>query len=833
MQPINNNNPGNNDKMATKPRYVCIHGHFYQPPRENPWLEAIELQESADPFHDWNERITAECYLPNSAARIQGNDGHILGIINNYARMSFNFGPTLLSWMENHSPNTYRAILEADKESSERFGGHGSAMAQVYNHIIMPLANRRDKETQIAWGLRDFETRFGRKPEGMWLAETAVDLQTLELLVAHGIKFTVLAPRQASQIRPFADNGTLVPDAGWEDVSDGKIDPARAYLCPLPNGTSITLFFYDGPISQAVAFEGILKSGETFANRLTSGFSNDRDYAQLLHIATDGETYGHHHKFGDMALAYALHYIEANDLAKLTNYGQFLELHPPDWEVRIFENSSWSCAHGVERWASDCGCSSGMHPGWSQQWRSPLRKALDWLRDSVNPVFEKDAAAIYKDPWAARDAYIDVVLQRTNDSIEEFVAHQCHQALSQDDPSHALQLMELQRQLMLMYTSCGWFFDELSGLETVQIMQYASRAIQLAEQCLGLRLEAEFVKRLKEAQSNIADHKDGVLIYEKMVRPAKVDLVRVGAHFAVTKLFKPKPTNHHIYAFTIQSHDWQQYDAGMSRLAFGRGQVSSDVTLERQDITFAVLHLGDHNLTAGVRGAVPDEEYQKFRKQVVGAFDSADLPQVIRLLDQQFFGLTYSLGSLFKDERQIIVGQILQTSLQQAESTLRMLFDANAALMRFLATINSPQPDILRAVGRFVIGGELSRLLQENVPDPQRLLQLVDDAQSWNMPLDSQGVELPLNHAIEKQTENLLEEVQEHHAMRALMAMATLASHLPYPVNFWQAQNVIFQLQDSRYVDKTVASKNGDSDAAEWVKLYRELSDQLKVKIDD
>jgi len=826
------NNPGN-DRMATKPRYVCIHGHFYQPPRENPWLEAIELQESADPFHDWNERITAECYLPNSAARIQGNDGHILGIINNYARISFNFGPTLLSWMETHSPNTYRAILEADKESIERFGGHGSAMAQVYNHIIMPLANRRDQETQIIWGLRDFEIRFGRKPEGMWLAETAVDLQTLELLVSHGIKFTVLAPRQAAQIRPLADNGMLVPDAGWEDVSDGKIDPARAYLCPLPNGTSITLFFYDGPISQAVAFEGILKSGETFANRLTSGFSDDRDYAQLLHIATDGETYGHHHKFGDMALAYALHYIEANDLAKLTNYGQFLELHPPTWEVRIFENSSWSCSHGVERWSGDCGCSSGMHQGWSQQWRSPLRKALDWLRDSSNPLFEKDAANIYKDHWSARDAYVDVVLHRNFESIKSFVAHHCHETFSQLDLSHALQLMELQRQLMLMYTSCGWFFDELSGLETVQIMQYASRAIQLAEQCLGLRLEAEFVRRLKEAQSNIPDHKDGALIYEKMVRPAKVDLVRVGAHFAVTNLFKPEPENHHIYAFTIDSRDWQQYDAGMSRLAFGRGRVSSDVTLERQDITFAVLHLGDHNLTAGVRGAVSIEDYQKFRRQVVEAFDRADLPQVIRLLDQQFFGLTYSLGSLFKDERQIIVGQILQTSLQQAESTLRMLFDSNAALMRFLATINSPQPDILRAVGRFVIGGELSRLLQENVPDPQRLLQLVDDAQSWNLPLDSQGVELPLNHAIQRQTENLLAEVYEHHAMHALISMGTLAAHLPFAVNFWQAQNVIFQLQNSRYADKMEASENGDKEAADWVELYRKLSEQLRVKIDD
>lgn len=813
------------------PRYICIHGHFYQPPRENPWLEAIELQESADPYHDWNDRITAECYMPNSAARIQTSDGHIVGIVNNYARMSFNFGPTLLSWMDDKNPVTYQAILEADKESIERFGGHGSAMAQVYNHIIMPLANHRDKETQIIWGIRDFEQRFGRMPEGMWLAEAAVNTETLELLAEHGIKFTVLAPRQAHRVRPMADNGNDVPDVGWEDVTGGQVDPARPYLYNLPSGKSIALFFYDGPISQAVAFEGILNQGETFAERLLSGFSDERDYPQLLHIATDGETYGHHHKFGDMALAYALHYIESNQLAQLVNYGQFLELHPPTWEVQIMENSSWSCAHGVERWSSDCGCSSGMHQGWSQQWRHPLRRALDWLRDTINEKFEEVAAETYADPWAARNAYIDVILCRCPDVIDRFLKDRAGAELTHKQQVHALELMELQRQLMLMYTSCGWFFDELSGIETVQIMQYASRAIQLAEQCLGLHLEPDFVALLEEARSNIAENKNGAIIYEKYVRPAKVDLVRVGAHYAVTSMFQEEKDKTQIYAFSMRPHEWNLYDSGSSRLVLGSATITSDVTREQCDVTFSVLHLGSHNLTAGVRGRVTEDHFKSFAREIKDAFTRADLPQLIRLLDQEFFGLTFSLRSLFKDERQNILQEILRSNLEEAEAALRLVYERNAGLMRFLATIGAHQPDILQATGRFVIGAEIRRQLEDEVPSPQRLLQLVDDAVAWNLSLYGQGIELVLNNAIEREAADLEAGEREVHAMEALSAMSMLAQHLPV-VNFWRAQNVIYRLMATRYPEKKTQAEAGDENAAQWVEQFENLAGELKVKID-
>jgi len=362
-------------------KYVCIHGHFYQPPRENPSLEHVELQDSAYPYHDWNERITAECYAPNAASRIMDAEGRIARIVNNYETISFNFGPTLLSWLQEKSPDVYQAVIDADVKSRKVFSGHGSALSQAYNHMILPLANSRDKRTQVIWGLGDFAYRFGRAPEGMWLPETAVDLETLDLLAEHGIKFTVLAPRQAAR-------GRKIGSRAWKDVSGDRIDPTRSYVLRLPSRRKIALFFYDGPISRAVAFEGLLSNGEHFANRLLSGFSEERNWPQLLHIATDGESYGHHHHFGEMALSYALEHIRSREWAQITNYGEFLEKHPPTHQVEIFENSSWSCVHGIERWRAHCGCNSGGHGGWNQQWRLAPRQPGPALRGKGARVFE-------------------------------------------------------------------------------------------------------------------------------------------------------------------------------------------------------------------------------------------------------------------------------------------------------------------------------------------------------------------------------------------------------------------------------------------------------------
>ena len=425
------------------PRFLCIHGHFYQPPRENPWLNVVEVEDSAAPFHDWNERITRECYAPNTRARLLDQGGRIIQLLNNYAWMSFNFGPTLLQWMAAHAPEVHQGIIEADHLSQARRGGHGNALAQVYNHLIMPLASKRDKETQVAWGIADFRHRFGREPEGMWLAETAVDTETLEVLAAAGITFTILAPRQARRWRKL---GTKE----WQELAGG-IDPSRAYLCRLPTGRSIALFFLDAIVSHQVAFERLLDDGQRFLDRLSAGFDDHREHAQLMHIATDGESYGHHHAHGDMALAYALDRLAADPEVRLTNYGEYLELHPPVWEVEIHENSSWSCEHGIERWRSDCGCR--MRSEWDQRWRAPLRHALDQLKSQLDHLYSTRGRECFKDPWAARNAYIDVVLNRDCDqTIPAFIARHGHPDLDKTQVVDALGLLEMQTDSMLMFT---------------------------------------------------------------------------------------------------------------------------------------------------------------------------------------------------------------------------------------------------------------------------------------------------------------------------------------------------------------------------------------------
>ncbi len=454
------------------------------------------MQDSASPFHDWNERVTAECYAPNAYARFMDREGHIERIVSNYSRISFNVGPTLLSWLKEKMPEIHQAIVDADHESRERFSGHGSALAQGYNHLIMPLANLRDKQTQVRWGIADFESRFGRTPEGMWLPECAVDNESLDVLAEFGIKFTILAPAQASRVRDM--NG-----GAWQDVNGRQVDPSRPYLVKLPSGRSIVVFFYDGPIARAVAFEHLLENGERFANRLLGAFNGERNWEQLVHIATDGESYGHHFRYGDMALAYALHSIRAGNQARLTIYGEYLEKNPPTREVEVVQSSAWSCEHGVERWWRDCGCNSGGHPGWNQQWRQPLRAALDWLRDQLALRYESRAGEFLKDPWEARNDYIHVILNRSPENIDGFFQRHATRELKGAAQVSALRLLEMQRHALLICTSCGWFFDELSGLETVQVIQYAARAIQLANELFGEDLEAGFLKLLEAAKSNL------------------------------------------------------------------------------------------------------------------------------------------------------------------------------------------------------------------------------------------------------------------------------------------------------------------------------------------
>jgi alpha-amylase/alpha-mannosidase (GH57 family) len=763
-------------------KYVCIHGHFYQPPRENPYLEAIELQDSAYPYHDWNERITAECYAPNAASRIVDSENRIVKLFNNYAKISFNFGPTLLSWLKDQAPKVYDSILEADKESAQRFSGHGSAMAQGYNHMILPLANRRDKVTQVKWGMRDFESRFGRKPEGMWLPETAVDTETLEVLAENGIQFTILAPRQAQRIR--SKNSSK-----FEDVSGGRIDPARAYLAELPSKKRINLFFYDGPISQGVAFEGLLNDGKRFADRLMSGFSDSRQGPQLVHIATDGESYGHHHRYGEMALSFALDEIERQNVAKLTNYGEFLEKHPPKHFVEIVNNSSWSCVHGIERWRSDCGCNSGGHP-WNQQWRAPLRAALDWLRDKLAPIFESRLKEYVRDPWATRDDYIRVILDRSEESRKAFFSDHAIRPLEPHEQVTALRLLEMQRHAMLMYTSCGWFFDELSGIETVQVIHYAGRALQLAEGCCGEKLEPEFLQHLAIAKSNIPEHGDGAKIYEKWVKPAVVDIERVGGHYAISSLFENYPEKTRIYCYEVERSRYSVEAEGKIRLANGGARFRSAITEESAALDFTVLHLGDHNVTAGIRSAEASSEEDQ--RKLLAAFEQADTAEIILLLDQVYGKNTFSLRQLFRDEQRKITSLILNESLNSAAAVYRTVFESQAPLIRFLNGLEIPVPNALKSAAEIALNNQLEQYLERPELDSESIQSLLREAAASKIVLDSTTLEYKVRKRLEKEATEFAANPSDPAIAEKVIKLLDLIAGLPFPVVLWEAQNMCY-----------------------------------------
>jgi alpha-amylase/alpha-mannosidase (GH57 family) len=806
-------------------RYVCIHCHFYQPPRENPWLEAIELQDSAYPFHDWNERISAECYGANAFSRALAGDGRIEKIVNNYSRISFNIGPTLLSWMEEKSSAAYRAILEGDRESRNAFSGHGSALAQGYNHIILPLANARDKATQVRWGIRDFTQRFGRPPEGLWLPETAADVGTLEVLAREGIRFTILAPRQAAKVRKKGSRD-------WRDVSNGRIDPTIPYELHLPSGRKICLFFYDGPISQGVAFERLLDNGEFLANRLLGAFSDQRPWPQqLVHIATDGETYGHHHAHGEMALSRALRLLDANPEVRLTNYGEHLERFPPTHDVRIFDNSSWSCIHGVERWRSNCGCNSGGHPGWNQEWRGPLRDALDGLRDAIAPRFEAEGRKIFRDPWAARDDYISVILDRSDASVDGFLAKHAAGELTPDRKTRALQLMEIQRQAMLMYTSCGWFFDELSGIETVQVLQYAGRVVQLSREIFGDSVETGFLDRLERAKSNVPEHKDGRTLYDKFVKPAMVDLHKVGAHYAVSALFENYGESDRIFCYDVAREDFRVHTAGRTKLVLGRARVTSGITWKSARVSFGVLHLGDHNVVGGIRDYRGEEAYEALTREIADVFKTADLPEAIRAVDKQFGQGTYSLRLLFRDELRKILHIILDQTLSETEGNHRGIYNQHASMMRFLSGMGIPLPDPLYASAKVALNAELRRAVSAESLEASAIRGLLEEGAGFGIPLDSAGIGFVLQKKIDSIANDFREKPDDLDLLRRFGEAVEMGHDLPFEVIFWGAQNIYDDLLKSVYPAYLVQAREGDEKAADWIGLFRAIGGKLSFLV--
>ena len=802
-------------------RWVCIHGHFYQPPRENPWLDAIEPQPSAAPYHDWNERITAECYRPNAWARIVDGRGFITSIVDNYARISFDVGPTLLSWMAREAPDVHQAIVEADRAGATRFDGHGPAMAQAYHHLIMPLCNARDRRTQVAWGVRDFERRFGRKPEGMWLPECAVDVPTLEALVDGGIAFTVLAPYQAARVRS--------PGGAWRDVTEA--DPGRAYRCPLPSGRSIDLFFYDGGLSKAVAFDRLLDDGGLLARRLADGggAAQHPGPALLRHIATDGETYGHHHRYGDMALAWALSVIDRGAIAgaRLTTYGQFRAHHPATWEVEIREQTAWSCAHGVERWRSDCGCNAGT-PGFNQRWRTPLRASLDWLRDRCAEVIEQASLGLLRDPWAARDDYVLAQLdrERTDDVLRSHAGRE----LTGDERVRALEILELGRHAMLIFTSCGWFFDDLAGIETVQILRYAARACELAAALGAPELEAGLVERLAEAKSNRPEVGDGRDLWRTEVVPARVDLARLVSHHAILDVIGEGDDQAvTIYGHRIAPETIVRRRRGAIRLAIGRVTATTLVTGRAADLGYAVLYQGRLELRGRVAPIEDDARWHAQVDRLLEAFDHDRLAAVVAALDDDALGRRFDLTALCGSERGDVIERVLAEAQGHASATLQRLYDDQAELVRYLVRERLPVPPLLTTAAQQVLGHRLLVELARRAPRVAEIRATLAEAAGVEVDLDTREIAFATGVALHRVIVDQAAAPEDPAMLGRLAQMAELATGMKSKVEIWDAQNAAWRWRAAALPGWRARAESGDDTAVRLIAGFERLARALRL----
>ncbi|MBD2440647.1 DUF3536 domain-containing protein [Nostoc sp. FACHB-110] len=879
------NNSLNKDTHQTDPLrtsngvYVTVHGHFYQPPRENPYLDAIERQPGAAPFHDWNERIHYECYRPNAFARIVNDKGEVMGIVNNYEYLSFNIGPTLMSWLERYDVEVYQRILEADVKSSQRLQGHGNAIAQVYNHIIMPLANERDKYTQIRWGKEDFKSRFGRDPEGMWLAETGVDYATIEALIAEGIRFIILAPSQAQRCRPLPNKNDPQPE--WYEVGGSQIDPTRPYRCylrgnkelglgngdilnsPLPTADSqkyIDIFFYDGPISRDMGFTDVTYSSSHLAGRVGSAVRGDHRPAQLISVATDGETFGHHKKGTEKTLAYAFIEEFPRHEWTVTNYAHYLSIHPPTWEVELKPITAWSCAHGVDRWQDDCGC-GGEGSVWHQKWRRPLRNALNWLRDQLIEVYEEYGPQFFQDPWKARDEYIKVIRDRSSANVSRFLSrHQTHK-LTAAEQVDALRLLEMQRHALLMFTSCGWFFEELSRPEGTQILRYASRALELAGDVAGVQLEKGFIKRLGLAPSNVDVFKHGGEIYRQLVLTAQVSFKQVAAHYAITSLFnhhRPAETCnlpgqemasklHHpcqkrIYCYTVNELDYQLQRMGSLTLVVGHLKLVSEITWESENLVFAVLHLGGWDFHCCIQQFAGRREYSQIKDKLFTALQQASAAQTILVMTQVFGKDTFSLQNLFAEERHRIMRLLSQETLTRLDQLYTQTYRENYGVLMAFHRDELAVPQELQVAAEIALGYRCMttlRSLEQEIAEPQSCWNQIVELEAiateakhlrcrLNIPEGKQMLEQLILRSLwqflHDDNDNFSQDIQ------LLERLIDVASQLNLGISLYRSQELYFSCLNSQIVPSCLTSLVNKEDTNQCRQLLK-LGQKLGVDV--
>ncbi len=808
---------------------LVIHGHFYQPPRENPWTGFVEREAGAQPFHDWNERIHAECYRANAFARIHDRHGRVASIANNYSRLSFNFGPTLVGWLARHHPRTWRRIVDADRGSVRRLG-HGNAIAQAYGHPILPLASPRDLRTQIKWGLADFRARFGREAEALWLPETACNESVLEALMDEGLRYAILAPHQAASVREIAEvrgptanarRGTSeeAPGSVSPKASNERLDTSRPYFFRHRQDPkrSIALFFYDGELAKGVAFEGALASSARLVDRFErAAKANGRgnEGAGLVHFATDGESYGHHSRFGDRCLAFTLAVEAPRRGFRVTNYAEFLDRVEPTHEVLLSEGAdglgtSWSCAHGIERWRSDCGCQTGGKDDWSQAWRVPLREALTFLRDEAARLFEDAGADLFKDPWAARDAY-GALLAARNGPTEEvggneadplvFLRSQAKKPLSARDSERALGLLELARHALLTDTSCGYFFSDISGLESVQILKYGGRVLDsLAE--LGQEPRTDrFLEILAEARSNLPAMGNGADVYHKLVEPCRVTPASVAAHLAMTKLVDHLPDEGRLAGFSFAFHGVRREKRERLRAATGRLRLADLATTRPLEFAVGTMHLGGVDFHVVLKEDPGEEEFAKSTDRFWKRFTAASLPAVLRALDEEFDDPKYGafgLAHVLSEGRREIFDRVFGDLVERFSDQFAHLYDDNRRLLDVFTSAGFEIPQVLKAAAEFTLSkrflAEIER--QNGSHDRKRYeeaIRIAAEAARHGYDLDRREAKERISKivlsAVQEAIEtNLLEEAEE------VVGLVELARLLGLSPDFEEPQEALFE----------------------------------------
>jgi alpha-amylase/alpha-mannosidase (GH57 family) len=815
--------------------FVVVHGHFYQPPRENPWIEEIELEESAYPFPNWNARITRECYTPNTCARIRDDQLRLLDIVNNFRNINFNVGPTLLSWLARNAPVTYERILAADRESLARLG-FGNAIAQAYNHVILPLANARDRKTEILWGLKDFAVRFQRQADAMWLPETAVNVEVLRDLAEHGMRYVILSPWQARRVRPLRGGA-------WQDVSTGNIDTTQPYRFYVEadkgktNRKFIDIFFYNGQAAAELSFGDLLSDSGRLLDYLGASLSSDRPRLQLLNVATDGETFGHHKHFAEMGLAYALSRLCPERDWVVTNFRAYLEAQPPVQEVEIAlgpqgEGTAWSCAHGVGRWTRDCGCNTGGEPGWNQKWRTPLRQAFDFLNDKLALIFTQEGGRYLADPWSARNDYIDVILDRGEASRKAFFSRHGVSGLTAADQVQALKLLEMERHVLLMYTSCGWFFSDLAGLETLQVMKYAARALQLGQQFSQENLEAPFLAILGEAKSNKKEMGSGRDLYLNRIRPSVITFPKLVNHFSIALLNDSQRQQHFpIYHYRPELLDYEEKSQGGLDLAVGRVNLTSGITLNSQTLDYATLFLGSYLYRTQVKEEQSGSDFDEMGATLFKALE--ETPEDIANALAAYFGSQYySVRDMFQREKH----DILQTSLQkvQDETELELLrgFTETQPLLFTMSEEGFSIPPVFQLAATTALSRRITQLLyawasgDEEHQRKRDLDDIVNISTKLNNYLKGDPAGRLLENILEQRLVSLARQFEIPQAI-GVDKVLSLAARLPVEADFMEAQNLFLQLMEEN-CSKVAASRLHPQDLKAFSEVLRTIAMKLQ-----